>query len=230
MIKINLLNSVTERAHAGGVAAVERKVSDPRTQMGVIAAAMGVVMLVVMGFDYMTANAAQARAETELAEQKRVAEQMAAIIKEQKDLEKQTNDIKARVAAIQALRSTQKGPVAVLSQLNEYIQQLPANFNLEGVEQKGGNLTITGDSPNEGAVTQFGRSLEFSSGLFSNVSIEIQRKAMEGIVMEPAPGSTTPRATPETVSFTVKCNYTPPSAGALPSADAATTPAAPAVK
>ena len=212
MIKVNLLNSVTDRLNGSGVAVVEKKVLNPKTQTYFVLAGVCAVMLLVMGFDYVSASAASTRANEELTEQQRIAEQMKAIIKEQNDLAKKTQDINTRIAAIQALRSTQKGPVAVLSAINERIPQV-GNFNLEKIDQKGGILVISGDSPSEDAVTQFGRSLEFSTGLFTNVSIEIQRKAIEGIT---PPAQTNPNAPPavkaETVSFTIRCSYTPPSA------------------
>lgn len=218
MIKVNLLNSVTDRLNGSGVAVVEKKVINPKTQTYFVLAGVCAVMLLVMGFDYVSASAASTSANEELTEQQRIAVQMKAIIKEQNDLDKKTQDINARIAAIQALRSTQKGPVAVLSAINERIPQV-GNFNLEKIDQKGGNLVISGDSPSEEAVTQFGRSLEFSTGLFTNVNIEIQRKTMEGAMM---PDQTNPNAPPpakaETVGFTIRCNYTPPAPPAAPSA------------
>ncbi len=226
MIKINLLNSVTDRVGGGSVAAVvEQRVVDPKTQSFIIAGAVAFVMIAVMGFDYFSANANQRRADEELAEQQRIQQQMQAIIKEQTDLEQKTAAINARIAAIQALRSTQKGPVAVLSAINERIPQV-ANFHLEKIDQKGGNLVITGDSPSEEAVTQFGRSLEFSSGLFSNVSIEIQRKAVD--VAGANSATSAPKA--ETVNFTIKCGYTPQLPTPAAAAPAAIPPVAPATK
>ena len=83
---------------------------------------------------------------------------------------------------------------------------------LESVEQTGDQMTIKGNSPDESAVTQFGRSLEFSGGLFSNLNIETQRKEVQ-----PQQASVNPQTgeTPkvEIVNFIIRCAYTPEKAG-----------------
>ena len=61
-----------------------------------------------------------------------------------------------------------RGPSAVLDALRERIAMVPGLY-LESVEQTGDQLLIKGNSPDESAVTQFGRSLEFSGGLFSQL-------------------------------------------------------------
>ena len=83
---------------------------------------------------------------------------------------------------------------------------------LDSVEQTGEQVTIKGDSPDEAAVTQFGRSLEFSGGLFSNLNIETQRKDSPN---QPASIASNPDAPKNTiVGFTIRCAYTPSKAGA----------------
>ncbi len=229
MIKINLLNSVTDRAgnaEIGNVAAaVEKRIANPQSQMILLASAVFGLMMLGMVFDYWITSANQAQAQADLEEQQRVAVQMQAVMKEQAELEKQTAAVAARVEAIKQLRASQQGPVQVLSAINERIPSLN-DFKLEAIEQKAGELIVRGDSPNETAVTEFGRSLEFSSGLFTNVSIELQRKALDNITITPAPGSEAAVALPkpETVSFTVKARYTPPVAApsaAVPTASVA---------
>lgn len=209
MIKINLLNSVTDRVYGvqSETVSIEKKIVNPQSQMAIVAVAVFAIMALVMVFDYWMTNSNYAKAETELAEQQKVALEMQAIQKEQAELEAQTKAIEARIVAIRTLRSNQQGPVAVLSAVNERIPPI-INFRLDSIEQKAGEITISGDSPNESAVTQFGRSLEFSNGLFSNVSIAIERKAMTA-----TGGTTTPTnyVAPETVSFKITTRYTPPS-------------------
>jgi hypothetical protein len=77
---------------------------------------------------------------------------------------------------------------------------------LKSLEQKDGELTIKGLSPNESSVTRFGQSLEFSSGLFTNLNIETQREAVQssGAVAVTPDASVAPV---EVVAFTVKCSY-----------------------
>jgi hypothetical protein len=110
-----------------------------------------------------------------------------------------------RIGAIKKLRGSQAGPSAVLESMRERISMTPGIY-LESVEQKGDQLTIKGNSPDEGAVTQFGRSLEFSSGLFSNLGIETQRKDMPGAT--PVSADSNAQA-PQIVNFTIRCAYTP---------------------
>ncbi len=232
MIKVNLLNSVTDRA-TGSVAVVETKFTDPRAQTWVLAVAVFALLAVGIVFDYMSANSDHEKAQAELQKQQQIAQQMALVNTEQADLDKKTKEIKARIEAIQKLRAAQRGPVAVLSAINERIPRL-ADFRLESIEQKGDELVIRGDSPSEAAVTQFGRSLEFSSGLFGNVNLETQRKFLEVAASSQPPtegASNTPAIEapkPETVSFTIKCKYSPPKAtpaSAPPAAAAANAPA-----
>jgi hypothetical protein len=73
-------------------------------------------------------------------------------------------------------------------------------------------LTIKGNSPDESAVTQFGRSLEFSGGLFTNLNIETQRK--ESPNATPTATNTEAPAEKPIVGFTIRCAYTPSKASA----------------
>ena len=212
MIKINLLDSVTEQTR--GVARLESRFASPATRLGLTALAVCCLMFLAMGFDWMSARANLSAAKAELSTQQELARQMDAIKKEQSELEKKTKDVQTRIDAIKRLRSSQKGPVAVLSSINERLPKL-SDFFLTTIEQKGEELTIMGNSPNEAAVTGFGRSLEFSSGLFSNVNIETQRQAVE-VATADRPEKSGDKSTekeeprPETVVFTIKCKYTPP--------------------
>jgi Tfp pilus assembly protein PilN len=227
MIKVNLLDSVTERTQ--GAAIVEQKVANPNVRVWIMAASIFTLMALVMVFDYVSANAAHAGAQAELERQQQIAAQMAAINAEQAELEKKLKAIKARIDAIKQLRAAQQGPVSLLSDINARIPADPS-FRLESVEQKNGELIIEGQSPNEQAVTSFGRSLEFSDGLFMNVSMETERKDME-IKPEdfsPADGPLDLTVKPETVKFKIKCKYAPLSPTPAPQPVVANKPAAPA--
>lgn len=212
MIRVNLLESVTDR-NGGSVAAVEARVSSPRGQ-GLLA------MLVVAGllvagvtFDWVSARGARSEAMAELQRQQEVAARMQAIKKEMLELEKRTQEVQTRIDAIKKLRASQQGPVAILSAVNDRLPRVP-DFRLESIEQKGDEVVVKGDSPDEAAVTQFGRSMEFSSGLFTNVSIETKREKLEvpKEVLQPSAKDLAEAAKPTTVSFTVKCKYTAPGA------------------
>lgn len=222
MIKVNLLESVTDRT--GGVAAVEARVASPRGQGLLVLAVVIGLLLFGASFDWVSARSARNAAQQELAHEQEEAARMEAIKKEMTELEKRTQEVQTRIDAIKKLRASQQGPVAVLSSINERLPKV-ADFRLESIEQKGDELTVKGDSPDETAVTQFGRSMEFSSGLFSNVSIETKRETLD--VPKEGAASATPdkdappaakdkdkdgAPKPTTVSFTLKCKYTPPTA------------------
>ena len=208
MIKVNLLDSVTDRARTS--VAVESKVTDPRMRLALLGVSVFALLGLAMVFDFVSARTASARAQAELEKQKQIAAQMAAINKEQAELEKKIKDIQSRIEAIKLLRTSQQGPVSLLSAMNERMP--PANeFRLERIEQKEGELTIEGHSPNEYAVTQFGRSLEFSSDLFQNVSIETERAELkiDKDDYKDGLGEVDKDYKPQTVKFTIKCKYGP---------------------
>lgn len=208
MIKVNLLESVTDRARSAVV--VEERVTNPRARSWLLLISVFSLMSLGMLFDYVSANMSHSRAQAELERQQQIAAQMAAINKEQAELEKKIKDTQARIDAIKKLRASQQGPVALLSSVNDRLPAL-AEFRLESIEQKNGELIIEGHSPNESAVTQFGRSLEFSSGLFTNVSIETEKKEMEvsQADYDPKSGPIDLTFKPETMKFKIKCRYMP---------------------
>ena len=200
MIKINLLESVTDRP--SGAARVEDKVTSPFVQTLLLALTVFGLLLVGVGYDYMSANAAQHAAQLELDKQRRINQQMIQVNNEQAEVEKKTKDIQGRIDAIKKLRESQQGPGSVLREVKVRFDSVPGLY-LSSIEQKDGELTIKGMSPNEFSVTRFGQSLEFSSGMFSNLNIETQRETAKGT------GSSGEGASPapEVVSFTVKCHY-----------------------
>lgn len=204
MIRVNLLNSVTER-QGGAVNSVERKAASPVSRLMLMSIAVGVVLAALIGWDIISTNRNKANAEEALAEQKKIAAELEAVMQEQKQLEENIANIDARIEAIKKLRASQAGPSAVLDAVRERIAMTPGLY-LESIEQTGDQLTVKGNSPDEAAVTQFGRSLEFSAGLFSNLSIETQRKEIGATNAS----STNPEAPKvEIVNFIIRCSYTP---------------------
>jgi Tfp pilus assembly protein PilN len=208
MIKINLLESVTDRPQ--GVAAVEDKVASPRMQTFLLAVTVFALMFLAMGYDYVSSNMARTAAQKELENQKRINQQMLAIQKEQMELEKKSKEVQARIDAIKKLRESQQGPSAILAEIKTRFDAVPGLY-LTSIEQKEGEVTIRGESPNEYSVTKFGQSLEFSNGLFSNLNIETQREAAKlpnQTTGAAAPVENDPNAVkPEVVVFTVKANF-----------------------
>ena len=206
MIKINLLESVTDRPQ--GVAAVEDKVANPRAQTLLLALTVFSLLALGIGYEYVSTNRAFAEAERELATQKHLQQQMLTYQREQQELQKKTDEIQSRIDAIKKLRESQQGPSAVLQEIKARFDAVPGLYLL-AIENKDGEITIKGESPNEYSVTKFGQSLEFSGGLFSNLNIETTREAAKEVAQAsgtPAPTDTN-AAKPEVVVFTVKANF-----------------------
>ena len=228
MIKVNLLESVTDRPTS--VAFVENKVSSTRTQTFLLALTVVALLVLGIGYDYVSANAQHQAATKELEKQRRINDQMNSVKREQADMEKKLAEITFRIDAIQKLRGSQQGPGGILAEVKARFDSVPGLYlksvELKSVEHKD-ELTIKGESPNEAAVTRFGQSIEFSSGLFTNLNIETQKEAAQALKSSagpaPAQGASPLQsllAQPEVVAFTIKCNY---SAGKSP--DASNAPA-----
>ncbi len=222
MIKVNLIDSVTDRVK--GVAAVEQKVANPQMQTLLLALVVFGLLVAGMLYDYYSSASARDAQQAEKAEQERIQAQMVAVNQERLVLEKKMQDVQSRIDAIQALRASQQGPSAVLREIKMRFDSVPGLY-LKSVEQSGTELTIKGESPNEAAVTNFAKSLEFSSGLFSNLSIETERveAKVEGSLNLAASDQAAVAAAlankkavaepeapkPEVVAFTIKCTFTP---------------------
>jgi len=209
MIKINLLNSVTER-QGGAVVAVDRKISSAGSRFVLMSIVVTVLLAAVIGWDVISTQMAKTEAERQLDEQKRIAAELEVVMNEQKELEAKIANIDGRIEAIKKLRASQAGPSAVLDAMRERIAMVPGLY-LESVEQAGESLILKGNSPDESQVTQFGRSLEFSNGLFSNLNIETVRAEVQN---QNAPQKTSANGGVEApkveiVNFTIKCAYTP---------------------
>lgn len=212
MIKVNLLESITDRS--AGVAFVEDKVSSARTQTFLLAITVMALLVLGSGYDYVSTNRKHWQAQQELDRQKRINDQMNAVKKEQAELERRMAEINLRITAIQKLRESQRGPSAVLDEIKMRFDSVPSLY-FRSVEQKENELIIKGESPNESTVTRFGQSMEFSSGLFTNLHIETVRETFQLVKTGTGSGSSAAAAAaadpsitlPEVVAFTIKCNY-----------------------
>lgn len=214
MIKINLLNSVTER-QGSTVMAVDRKVASPASRLLLLSLATGFLLAAVIGWDVISSQMAKADAERRFEEQQQIAKELEAVIKEQKELEEKIGAIDKRISAIKKLRDEQKGPSAVLEAMRERIAMVPGIY-LQSIEQKGDQMEIKGNSPDEAQVTQFGRSLEFSNGLFSNLNIETSREEVRNeLTAASASAGAAKESKVNVVTFTIKMAYTPSKASSV---------------
>ncbi len=224
MIKINLLNSVTER-QSGAVASVDRKISSSGSRLALMSVVVVVLLAAVIGWEVISTQMAKTEAERQLDEQKQIAAELEIVMNEQRDLEQKIANIDARIGAIKKLRDSQAGPSAVLDAMRERIAMVPGLY-LESVEQTGDSLIFKGNSPDESQVTQFGRSLEFSNGLFSNLNIETARAEIENKNAVQKVNANGEPAKVQIVNFTIKTSYTPTQAP-KPDGSSPTTAAAP---
>lgn len=206
MIKINLLNSVTER-QGGTAMAIDRRVGSPTSRLLLLTLAVGFLLAAVIGWDVISSQMAKTRAEQAKAEQEQIQKELEVVMREQQELEQKIKNIDMRIEAIKNLRAKQAGPSAVLAAMRDRIAMVPGLY-LKSIEQSGEQVTIIGNSPDEAAVTQFGRSLEFSNGLFSNLNIETKREeVVNQLASAPAGGGEVPKV--NVITFTIKTAYTP---------------------
>ena len=109
MIKINLLNSVTER-QGGAVVAVDRKISSAGSRFVLLSIVVTVLLAAVIGWDVISTQMAKTEAMRQLDEQKRIAADLEIVMNEQKELEAKIANIDGRIEAIKKLRASQAGP------------------------------------------------------------------------------------------------------------------------
>ncbi len=140
MIKINLLNSVTER-QGSAVVAVDRKIASPSSRMLLMSLVVGVMLAALIGWDVISTQMARTEAQHKLDEQKQIAAELEVVMNEQKELEAKIQNIDTRIEAIKKLRSSQAGPSAVLDAMRERVAMVPGLY-LESVEQTGDQLTF----------------------------------------------------------------------------------------
>jgi Tfp pilus assembly protein PilN len=208
MIKINLLDSITDRPT--GVAMVEERVASRATQTVLLALTVAGLLVLGAGYDYVSAHSEHDKKQRELENEQRINRQMLAVTKEQEELQAKTKDVQVRIDAIQKLKASQQGPGAVLHEIKQRFDNVPGLY-LTSIEQKGNAITIKGESPDEKSVTRFGQSLEFSGGMFSDLNIETSREVAKSQAVQgkeaPAPVDDPTVTQPEVVTFIVKCVY-----------------------
>ena len=175
MIRVNLLGGTAEHR----VAVQKTKVAARRGQQLFMLAAALVVFLIAIGVDHLWTNNAHASAQTELTREEEEAKKLEADIQRKNELEAELKQVDERIKVIKQLRAEQKGPVAMLSAINERMPGGQADFRLEAIVQKGNHLQIIGSSLNQQVIADFSRQLEFSNGLFSGLMLSIEGKEVK---------------------------------------------------
>ncbi len=175
MIRVNLLGGTAEHR----VAVQKTKVAARRGQQIFMLASALVIVLIAVGVDHLWTNNAHAAAQAELTREEEEAKKLEADIKRKDELESELKQVEERIKVIKQLRAEQKGPVAMLSAINERMPSGQLDFRLDAIVQKGSHLQIIGSSLNQQVIADFSKQLEFSNGLFSNLMLSIEGKEVK---------------------------------------------------
>ena len=226
MIRVNLLEGTAEQR----VTMIKTKVAARRGQQIFMAAAALLMLSIAWAVDHFYTNNAFADANAQLAREKEEAAKLEKDIQRKKELEDQLRQLEERIKIIKQLRAEQKGPVAMLSAINERLPAGTTDFQLHSVVQKGNHLQITGSAPNQQTLADFFRQLEFSNGLFSNLVLSsIEGKDVKVVeVSDKKP--TEPDEMTRMFRFTIDCTYNKPRDPGTDEAKPGDKPATPATK
>lgn len=243
MIRVNLLEGTAEHR----VSVQKTKVAARRGQQLFMVAAALIICLIAVAVDHLWTTNAHAAAQAELDREQEVAKKLEADVQKKNELEAELKQVEERIKVIKQLRAEQKGPVAMMSAINERMPGGPADFRLEGISQKGAHLQIIGTSISQQVIADFSRQLEFSNGLFSNVfpsieSTEVktedvaerreidkaakdgEKKAAKDTKKEGDSKPEPPAETARVFRFTIECDYNKPRAEDAKDGKPATTP------
>jgi Tfp pilus assembly protein PilN len=175
MIRVNLLGGTAEHR----VSVQKTKVAARRGQQLFMLAAALVVFLIAIGVDHLWTNNALAAAQVEFTREEEENKKLEADIQRKNELEAELKQVDERIKVIKQLRAEQKGPVAMLSAINERMPGGQADFRLDAIVQKGTHLQIIGTSLSQQVIADFTKQLEFSNGLFSNLMLSIEGKEVK---------------------------------------------------
>jgi Tfp pilus assembly protein PilN len=170
MIRVNLLEGTAEHR----VSVQKTKVAARRGQQLFMLASALLIFAIAIGIDHLWTNNARADAQTELDREQEEAKKLEGDIQRKNELESELKQVEERIKVIKQLRAEQKGPVAMMSAINERMPAGQADFRLEAITQKGAHLQIIGSSLNQQVIADFSRQLEFSNGLFTSLMLSIE--------------------------------------------------------
>ena len=209
MIRVNLLEGTAEQR----VSLQKTKVAARRGQQLFMLAAALLIFVIVIFVDHMwTTNAhadAQAKLEVEEAQKVKLVESKARLDELKAEM-KQLDDL---IKVIKQLRAGQKGPVAMLSEINQRMPGALANFRLTSIVQKNDTVTIVGTSLDQQVIANFAKQLEFSDNLFTNLRLSVAGNELEAATLptQQDPGDAKPPENKVWVfTFTIECTYNKP--------------------
>jgi type IV pilus assembly protein PilN len=169
MIKVNLLEGTAEQR----VASQKTRAAARLGQILFMFSASILIFAIAMGIDYLWTNNAAAAAKVELEHEQEEAKKLEADVARKNELENELKQVEERIKVIKQLRAEQKGPVGMLSSINERLPGGTADFTLTSILQKGSRLTIIGDATNQQIVSDFMHRLEFSGGMFTGLFVSV---------------------------------------------------------
>jgi len=175
MIRVNLLEGTAEHR----VSVQKTKVAARRGQQIFMLASALLIFAITIGVDHLWTNKQKVDAQVELDREQEEAKKLEAEIQRKNDLEAELKQVEERIKVIKQLRAEQKGPVAMLSAINERMPGGQVDFRLDSIIQKGNHLQIIGSSLNQQVIADFSRQLEFSNGLFSGLMLSIEGKEVK---------------------------------------------------
>lgn len=205
MIRVNLLEGTAEQR----VSVQKTRAAAKHGQQIFMLVAALLIALVALGVDHLWTTSANTQAKEEFDREQEVARQLEADKKRKDQLEAELKQIEERIKLIKQLRAEQKGPVAMLSAINERMPGGQADFKLTTITQKGENLVIIGQSISQQVVADFARQLEFSNGLFTNVLPSVEGNEVK---LDDGEKKEEELETVRMFKFTINCKYNKPRA------------------
>jgi Tfp pilus assembly protein PilN len=206
MIRVNLLEGTTEHR----VSAQKTKVAAKRGQQIFMLAAALFLFGVAFAVDHFMTHSAFNAAKKEFDHEQEENKKLEADLARKTQLEEELKQVDERIKIIKQLRAEQKGPVAMLSAINERMPGGQADFRLSSIVQKGSHLQIVGSSLNQQVISDFARQLEFSNGLFTSVLPSIEGKDVKAEDVSDKKASDD--APIRVFSFKIDCDYNKPRA------------------
>jgi Tfp pilus assembly protein PilN len=169
----------------------------------------------VIGIDHLWTRNAHAEAKAELDVEQEKAKELEADIKRKEELENELKQAEERIKVIKQLRAEQKGPVAMMSAINERMPGGQADFKLLSVTQKGNRLQVVGTSTDQQVIANFSRQLEFSNGLFTKLMLSVESKEVKAEQLAADPDRKVDGGGGESIrvfQFTIDCDFNKPRA------------------
>jgi Tfp pilus assembly protein PilN len=157
MIRINLL------AESIGDEPQPQIAESPAAFQGRVFAIAIVAVATALSAAWWLLGVWQTRLDSQMAAAKSEANRLAGVVAENKRYESDIQEINRRIAAVQSLEDSRRGPVAFLVSLQEAVNRAPA-LHLLSVSPKDGRLAVNGAASSVTAVADLVAALEASQG------------------------------------------------------------------